>query len=205
MAGRRCPVQGRSPAGIATGRLPVRRAARIPSVTGGCPVGGPAIRNAAYPSDGLQTPRQGKIARRVRRNACRHAREVCRVSQPVVHFEVIGKDPARLRKYFGELFGWEFDVPSPVAREVSEPDSYGFLDLVTSEDGTGIRGGVGGGPGYGSHAVFYVGVPDVEVALQRAEGLGGTRVMGPATSPNGLVIGHFTDPEGTLIGVAGVA
>ena len=31
--------------------------------------------------------------------------------QPVVHFEVIGKDPARLRKYFGELFGWEFDVP----------------------------------------------------------------------------------------------
>jgi hypothetical protein len=68
------------------------------------------------------------------------------VSQPVVHFEVICKDPARLRKYFGELFGWEFDVPSPVAREVSEPDSYGFLDLVTSEDGTGIRGGVGGGP-----------------------------------------------------------
>lgn len=70
------------------------------------------------------------------------------MSQPVVHFEVIGKDPARLRKYFGELFGWEFDVPSPVAREVSEPDRYGFLDLVTSEDGTGIRGGVGGGPGY---------------------------------------------------------
>jgi uncharacterized protein len=127
------------------------------------------------------------------------------VSQPVVHFEVIGKDPARLRQYFGELFGWEFDVPSPVAREVSEPDSYGFLDLVTSEDGIGIRGGVGGGPGYESHAVFYVGVPDVEAALQRAEELGGTRVMGPAASPNGLVIGHFTDPEGTLIGVAGVA
>jgi uncharacterized protein len=30
-------------------------------------------------------------------------------------------------------------------------------------------------------------------------------VMGPAISPNGLVVGHFTDPEGTLIGVAGVA
>jgi len=69
----------------------------------------------------------------------------------------------------------------------------------------GIRGGVGGGPGYESHAVFYVGVPDVEAALQRAEELGGTRVMGPATSPIGLVVGHFTDPEGTLIGVAGVA
>jgi len=92
-----------------------------------------------------------------------------------------------------------------VAQEVSEPANYGFLDLVTSEDGTGIRGGVGGGAGYASHAVFYVGVPNVEAALQRAEKLGGTRVMGPATSPSGLVVGHFTDPEGTLMGVAGVA
>jgi predicted enzyme related to lactoylglutathione lyase len=120
-----------------------------------------------------------------------------------VHFEVIGQDPERLRRYFGELFGWEFDTPSPVAQEVSGPGQYGFLDLVTSHDGTGIRGGIGGGPGYRSHAVFYIGVPDVEAALQRAESLGGTRVMGPAISPSGLVVGHFTDPEGTLIGVAG--
>jgi predicted enzyme related to lactoylglutathione lyase len=127
------------------------------------------------------------------------------MAQPVVHFEIIGADPERLRSYYGELFGWEFETPSPVVQEVSEPESYGFLDLVASEDGTGIRGGIGGGRGYGSHAVFYVGVPNVEDALQRAENLGGTRAMGPATSPNGLVVGHFTDPEGTLIGVAGVA
>jgi uncharacterized protein len=92
-----------------------------------------------------------------------------------------------------------------VSQEVSEPESYGFLNLVISEDGTGIRGGVGGGPGYQSHALFYVGVPSVEAALQRAERLGGSRVMGPATSPTGLVVGHLRDPEGTLIGVAGVA
>jgi predicted enzyme related to lactoylglutathione lyase len=28
--------------------------------------------------------------------------------------------------------------------------------------------------------------------------------MGPATAPNGLVVGHFTDPEGNLIGLASV-
>ena len=67
------------------------------------------------------------------------------MGQPVVHFEIIGNDPEKLRGYYGDLFAWEFDSPSPVAQEVSEPDSYGFLDLVTSEDGTGIRGGVGGG------------------------------------------------------------
>jgi uncharacterized protein len=127
------------------------------------------------------------------------------MSQPVVHFEIVGRDPTRLRQYFGELFGWEFDVPSPVANEVSAPNSYGFVNLITSEDGAGVPGGIGGGPGFDSHALFYVGVPEVEAALRRAEELGGTRIMGPATSPNGLVVGHFTDPEGTLIGVAGVA
>ena len=127
------------------------------------------------------------------------------MSQPVVHFEVAGKDPERLRRFFGELFDWTFDVPSPVAKEVSAPDGYGFVELITTEDGTGIRGGVGGGAGFESHALFYVGVPSVEAALQRAEELGGTRVMGPATSPNGLVVGHFTDPEGSLVGVAGGA
>jgi hypothetical protein len=73
---------------------------------------------------------------------------------------------------------------------------------ATSE-GTGIPGGVGGGADYDSHVIFYVGVPDVEAALQRAESLGGQRQMGPVIAPTGLVVGHFTDPEGNLIGVAG--
>jgi len=46
------------------------------------------------------------------------------MGQPVVHFEIIGKDPAKLRDYFGELFGWEFDVGSPVAAAVSEPSAF---------------------------------------------------------------------------------
>ena len=29
--------------------------------------------------------------------------------------------------------------------------------------------------------------------------------MGPERAPTGLVVGHFTDPEGNLIGVAGPA
>ena len=127
------------------------------------------------------------------------------MGQPVVHFEIIGKDPAKLRGYFGELFGWEFDVPSPVSAAVSDPASYGFVNRMTTGDGTGIPGGVGGGPGYEAHAVFYVAVPDVEAALARAESLGGKRLMGPERAPASLVVGHFTDPEGNLIGVAGTA
>ena len=126
------------------------------------------------------------------------------MGQPVVHFEVIGKDPAKLRSYFGDLFGWTFDL-TPVAEAVSEPDNYGFIGRLTTGDGTGIPGGIGGGAGYTGHALFYVGVPDVEDALRKAESLGGRRLMGPERAPSGLVVGHFADPEGNLIGVAGAA
>ena len=31
------------------------------------------------------------------------------MGQAVVHFEVIGKDAAKLQSYYSELFGWEID------------------------------------------------------------------------------------------------
>jgi uncharacterized protein len=102
------------------------------------------------------------------------------MGNPVVHFEITGTDPPRLRNYYGELFGWEFDTSGPVSSAVSEPGNYGFTDGNTTSDGIGIPGGVGGGRDYEGHALFYVGVPDVEIALQKAERLGGTRRMGPS-------------------------
>jgi hypothetical protein len=123
---------------------------------------------------------------------------------PVVHFEIIGKNAQRLRSYYKDLFGWKSNTDSAVALEVSARGNYGFIDKVSTEDGTGIPGGIGGGEEYDSHTIFYVGVHDVEAALQKAESLGGKRVMGPVQKPSGgLVVGHFTDPEGNLIGVAG--
>lgn len=128
------------------------------------------------------------------------------MGQPVVHFEIIGKDPGKLRSYYGDLFEWKFDTSSPVSEAVSQPGNYGFVDGNTTSDGVGIPGGVGGGMGYDAHVLFYVGVPDVEAALRKAESLGGTRRLGPSRNQEaGLVIGHFTDPEGNLIGVAGPA
>jgi predicted enzyme related to lactoylglutathione lyase len=124
------------------------------------------------------------------------------MGQPVIHFEIIGTDPQRLRDYYGELFGWEFDTSGRVSETVSEPANYGFIERITTNDGTGIPGGVGGGADYDGRATFYVGVPDVEAALQLAESLGGIRTMGPDAAPTGLVVGHFTDPEGNLIGLA---
>jgi predicted enzyme related to lactoylglutathione lyase len=126
------------------------------------------------------------------------------MGQPVVHFEIIGGDPVQLRAYYAELFDWTFQNNAPVAPEVSQVDSYSFVKRMTTDDGTGIPGGIGGGPNFRSHAIFYVGVPDVQDALLKAESLGGKRVLGPAhNEAAGLVVGHFTDPAGNLVGVAG--
>jgi hypothetical protein len=82
--------------------------------------------------------------------------------------------------------------------------NYGFINKISTKDGTGIPGGIGGGEGYDSHTVFYVGVENVKAALLKAERLGGHIVMGPIEKPGGsLLVAHFKDPEGNLIGLAG--
>lgn len=120
---------------------------------------------------------------------------------PVVHFEIIGTDPARLREYYAELFGWSYTVGDTVSGEVSEAGEYGFVEASVA----GLNGGVGGGVSLRAKVLFYVGVDDVGAALEHAEALGGRRVFGPDGVPGKLVVGQFTDPEGNLIGVAGPA
>ena len=118
------------------------------------------------------------------------------MGQPVVHFEIIGKDGAKLQSYYSELFGWEINADNPM--------NYGIVTREgnTDPDGVGIGGGVGGAPeGYDGHVTFYIGVADVEAALAKAESLGGSRTMGPDEVMEGTVIGLFTDPEGHTVGV----
>jgi predicted enzyme related to lactoylglutathione lyase len=118
------------------------------------------------------------------------------MGQPVVHFEIIGKDPEKLRSYYSDLFGWEINSDNPM--------NYGIVprDGNTSADGAGIGGGIGGGPeGYSGHVTFYIAVPDVEAALAKAESLGGSRMMGPDKVMEGVEIGLFNDPEGHVVGV----
>ena len=119
------------------------------------------------------------------------------MGQAVVHFEVVGKDGDKLQSYYADLFGWKINSDNPM--------NYGMVDAKDNKtvDGNGgIGGGVGQGPeGYGGHVTFYVAVPDVEQALQKAESLGGKRVMGPEDIMGMVVLGQFTDPEGNLVGV----
>jgi predicted enzyme related to lactoylglutathione lyase len=120
------------------------------------------------------------------------------VDNPVVHFEVTGKDGRRLQEYYSELFGWKID----------NNEALGYGTIAHPADGSpGIGGGIGAAPGGGvGQVTFYVGVPDIEATLARAEALGGSRVFGPAPVPGTeLELGQFTDPEGRVIGLMKVA
>jgi predicted enzyme related to lactoylglutathione lyase len=119
------------------------------------------------------------------------------MGQPVIHFEVTGKDGEKLAGYYSELFGWEIDAKNPL--------NYGVVQREgnTNSEGVGIGGGVGAAPGGSEGLVtFYVEVPDVEATLARAESLGGSRLFGPAPVPGAdIVLGQLADPEGHVIGL----
>jgi uncharacterized protein len=118
------------------------------------------------------------------------------MGQPVVHFEIVGKDGGKLQGYYAELFGWEIDADNEMG--------YGIVQREgnTNADGVGVGGGITTGPeGYDGHVTFYVEVPDVEASVAKAESMGGTRMMGPEEVMPGLIIGLFNDPEGHTIGV----
>jgi predicted enzyme related to lactoylglutathione lyase len=114
------------------------------------------------------------------------------MANPVVHFEVIGKDGKKLQDFYSGVFGWKVDAANPM--------NYG---IVNSEDtGGGIGGGISAGDGQTNQLVtVYIAVQDPEAALKNVEAAGGKIVM-PVTEIPGMVrLAQFTDPEGNLVGM----
>lgn len=107
---------------------------------------------------------------------------------PVVWFEVMGQDADKLRSFYGELLGWEFDTDNPM--------NYG---MVQAGEG-GIAGGVGQVPAGKGWTTFYTKVADLEAQVRKAESLGST-VLLPVTDLPDIRIAVVTDPEGNAVGL----
>lgn len=117
------------------------------------------------------------------------------MGRPVVHFEIMGRDAARLRSFYGDLFDWQLNADNPFGYATVDRDRN------LSAEGVGIGGGIGEASDFPGYVTFYVEVPDVEASLAQAVELGGTRLMGPEQIMDGVEIGMFTDPEGNVIGL----
>jgi uncharacterized protein len=113
------------------------------------------------------------------------------MANPVVHFEVVGKDAATLTKFYGEAFGWAL-------QDVMQGSYY-----MANTGGEGdIPGGIGAAPDGGTgHVMFYIQVEDPAAALEKIKSLGGSTVSEPMDVPEGPTIAHFADPEGHVVGL----
>src|SRR2546426_5650675 len=98
----------------------------------------------------------------------------------VIHFEVTGKDGAKLRDFYGKVFGWTFNV-------MPEMD-YGLVD----NGGKGINGGIGNSPD-GGRARFYAEVPAPQATLRQAEKTGGKKTLALTEIPGVATLGPRPD------------
>ena len=111
------------------------------------------------------------------------------MSNPVVHFEVVGKDGKKLQNFYGNVFGWKIQADNPM--------NYG---IVSNEDtGGGIGGGVGEAPE--TRATFYIAVDNPDAYLKKVESSGGRTVMPVTEIPGMVVMAQFADPEGNVVGL----
>jgi predicted enzyme related to lactoylglutathione lyase len=114
------------------------------------------------------------------------------MTQPVIHFEIVGPDAKVLQDYYSSLFDWKIDANNAM--------NYG---MVEAGEG-GIAGGVAPTMDGQPNVTFYVQVPDLQAALNKAEKLGGKTLMPPMDVPEGPSIAQFTDPAGNRIGLVKV-
>ncbi len=111
---------------------------------------------------------------------------------PVVHFEILGKDHEALQQYYRDLFDWNITQASPEF-------PYGLVSA--EEQGQGIGGGVGSSMDGSPQAMFYVQVDEIQASLDRADELGGEIAMPVTVIPGMVAFAHFKDIEGNLIGL----
>ena len=109
------------------------------------------------------------------------------MSNPVMWFEVEGKDAKKLQDFYSKAFGWEIDADNPM--------NYGMVQAKE-----GIPGGVGPNSD-GARVTIYIQVADLQEALDAVEKAGGKTVNPPMQVPNGPELAHFSDPEGNFIGL----
>lgn len=112
---------------------------------------------------------------------------------PVVHFEIGCRSIETARKFYGPLFGWEFEA-------------FGNAAMVTNlghgSDSMGIGGHINSlGHEPHNYVTVYAMVDDLAATIEKAKKLGGKQIVPPTEVPG---MGHFAwlaDPEGNVVGL----
>lgn len=115
------------------------------------------------------------------------------MQNPVVHFEILGSDGAKLIDFYRELFGWPIED-----NQLPGWPHYGFVNADR-----GIGGAVGSADAAPAGAVVvYVEVDDPQAYIERATQLGATVTL-PVTEVPGaeVTVAWLRDPQGNILGL----
>ncbi len=110
------------------------------------------------------------------------------MSNPVMHFELMGKDAIALQKFYADVFGWKLSPP------MAEFGNYSLLD----NEGKGIGGGIGEGD---PRVTVYIEVDDPQAYLDKAVQAGATVLMEVTKVTEDTIIALFADPAGNMTGL----
>jgi predicted enzyme related to lactoylglutathione lyase len=113
------------------------------------------------------------------------------MTNPVIHFEIGGRDLGRMAAFYGELFDWRLQPAGP---------EYSLVPA--GGDGVGIGGGLmQTRDRMPSYVTVYVAVDDLRATLDRARELGAETVVEPMAIPGIGQFAMFRDPDANMIGL----
>jgi predicted enzyme related to lactoylglutathione lyase len=115
------------------------------------------------------------------------------MGKPVVHWELLSKDPAKVADFYEKVFDWKIQHIPEI--------NYRFVE-------TGGQGGINGGiiqpqrpepwPG---NMTFYIDVEDLADYRQRIVSAGGKILIEEQDVAGMGAFSLFTDPEGRMMGL----
>lgn len=120
----------------------------------------------------------------------------------IVHFEIQADDVERAKRFYGDVFGWEFQDWSPVTGST-------YFGIITGpDDQAGINGGLLQRPapatsaGQGTNAfVCTMQVEDYDETHERIVAAGGIVAL-PKMALTGMAWqGYYLDTEGNTFGI----
>ena len=114
------------------------------------------------------------------------------MGNPVIYFEIAGREGEKLNEFYTNVFGWKTDVNPFGGTYMIQADDgiHGHIFPVTEE------------MGFNNHVTIYVEVDNLQSSLDQAENLGGKTMIPPQVIPgdNGS-FAVFLDPSGNYIGI----
>lgn len=113
------------------------------------------------------------------------------MSNPVMQFQILSKQPEESARFYAEMFGWEVNADNPM----------GYREINTGSK-EGIQGGIWPAPPQSPNFVqLFIAVDDVNTFVMKAESLGAKTLIPCTTLPDGGAMSVLHDSQGMPFGL----